>query len=122
MNGDGAPVGAQSGHQTSRISLASLPLVLHVQVTAYRRVPHALLSTLRRAHEVGGHEPFTGPLMPNSARIILRLLRSQGYKRRSPNKCPINAGLKACRGHKVRYAQHAITIVWIAAAVLTGGG
>ena len=43
------------------------------------------MPTLRPADEVGGDQPLTWPLLPDSARIILRLLRSRRNKRRSPN-------------------------------------
>jgi len=49
--------------------------------------PPMLLSTLQPADEAGEHEPFTGSVLPNSARILLRLLRSRGNKSRSPNGC-----------------------------------
>ena len=80
-----ARVGARPGHQTSASNRPHCRWCSHVQVTTYRRAPYALLSTLRSADEVDGHEPFTGPLLSNSARIILRRLRSRGNKRRSPN-------------------------------------
>ena len=82
-------VGARPGHQTSASNRPHCRWRSHVQVTAYRRAPYALLSTLRSADEVDGHEPFTGPLLSNSARIILRRLQSRGNKRRSPNICVI---------------------------------
>src|SRR6516165_4443780 len=85
MNGGRCAGRCATGAPNLCIQSASLPLVPHVQVTAYRRAPYALLSTLRSADEVGWHEPFTGPLLSNSARIILRRLRSRGNKRRSPN-------------------------------------
>ena len=84
--------GARSGHQTSRIPQPHCRWCSHVKVTTYRRAAYALLSVLRRSHEVSGHEPFTGPRMPNAARIMLRLLRSQGDERRSFNCCPLNPG------------------------------
>ena len=80
-----ARVGARPGHQTSASNRPHCRWCSHVQVTAYRRAPYALLSTLRPADEVGAHEPFTGPLLPNSARILLRLLRLRRNKRRSPD-------------------------------------
>ena len=83
--GDGAPVGARPGHQTSASNRPHCRWCSHVQVTAYRRTPYALLSTLRPADEVGAHEPFTGPFLSNSARILLRLLRLRRNKRRSPD-------------------------------------
>src|SRR6516162_8956411 len=80
-----ARVGARPGHQTSASNRPHYRWCSHVQVTAYRRAPYALLSTLRPADEVGAHEPFTGSLLPNSARILLRLLRLRRNKRRSPD-------------------------------------
>ena len=85
MGGDGAPVDARPGHQTSASNRPHCHWCSHVQVTAYRRAPYALLSTLRPADEVGAHEPFTGSLLPNSARILLRLLRLRRNKRRPPD-------------------------------------
>jgi hypothetical protein len=55
------------------------------KVAAHRRAPYAVLPTLRPADEVGGDQPLTRSLLPDSARIILRLLRSRRNKRRSPN-------------------------------------
>jgi hypothetical protein len=61
------------GHQTSAFNWPHCCWCSHVQVAAYRRARYALLSILQPADEIGEHEPFTGPLRPNSARILLRL-------------------------------------------------
>ena len=98
--GDGAPVGARPGHQTSASNRPHYRWCSHVQVTAYRRAPCALLSTLRPADEVGAHQPFTGPLLSNSARIILHRLRSRANKRRSPNSTGRDVSLRSVVVHR----------------------